>query len=295
MAFRNLGHEIVGACEIDKYARQVYARHFPGIRIWEDATKIQPEELPDFDILCGGFPCQAFSLAGRRLGFEDTRGTLFYEIARIAKQKRPRYLFLENVRGLLYHDEGRTLTTIIQVFYELGYDIEWQVINSKYFVPQNRERIFIIGHLGEQPSRQIFPIGEIGELDAGPCRTPQKKGQRIRGELVGAIDANYSKGGGSRTMIEQPKIQYHIRSDSQANRVYELDGIAPTLGTGHAMQRPNINQDRRIRSLTPLECERLQGFPDGYTDGLSDAQRYKCLGNAVTVPVIEFIAKEFSN
>ncbi|KKK58587.1 hypothetical protein LCGC14_3042940, partial [marine sediment metagenome] len=105
--------QCVGACEIDRYARQVYSRHFPKVKIWEDATKIKPEELPDFDILCAGFPCQTFSIAGKRLGFEESRGTLFFEIARIARQKRPRLLLLENVKGLLSHDNGKTFAEIL--------------------------------------------------------------------------------------------------------------------------------------------------------------------------------------
>ena len=126
LAAKRQGIEIIGACEIDKYARTVYARHFPGVKIYEDATKIKPEELPDFDILCAGFPCQAFSIAGKRLGFEESRGTLFFEIARIAKQKRPRLLLLENVKGLLSHDRGKTFANILATLDELGYDAEWQ-------------------------------------------------------------------------------------------------------------------------------------------------------------------------
>ena len=156
MAFQNLGHEIVGACEIDRYARTVYARHFPRVRIWEDATKIRPEELPDFDILVAGFPCQAFSVAGRRLGFEDTRGTLFFEIIRIAKQKRPKFILLENPDGLLFHDRGRTFTTILSTLDELGYDARWQVMDSKYFTSQVRKRIFIIATLREKTNTRRF-------------------------------------------------------------------------------------------------------------------------------------------
>lgn len=148
------GHECVGACEIDKYARQVYGRHFPDTRIWEDATKINPKEIPDFDILCAGFPCQPFSVAGRRLGFEDTRGTLFYEIIRIAKQKRPKFLFLENPDGLLFHDNGKTFTVILSTFDELGYDARWQVMDSKYFTSQVRKRIFIIATLREETNQR---------------------------------------------------------------------------------------------------------------------------------------------
>ena len=143
LAFRNKGHTIIGACEIDKYARSVYSRHFPGVRIYQDATKINPEKLKDFDCLCAGFPCQAFSIAGKRLGFEESRGTLFFEIIRIARIKKPKYMLLENVKGLLSHDNGKTIEVICRHLNEAGYFISYDIINSKKFVPQNRERIFI--------------------------------------------------------------------------------------------------------------------------------------------------------
>ena len=211
LAFKNQGHTIIGACEIDKYARSVYSRHFPGVRIYQDATKINPEELEDFDCLCAGFPCQAFSIAGKRLGFEESRGTLFFEIARIAKQKRPRFLLLENVKGLLSHDRGRTFAVILAALDELGYDAEWQVLNSKYFVPQNRERIFIIGYLRGEPRLEIFPIRENIKGNNSSRHKTQKDGSRVRDQItgsvqtsptngaatmiVGAIDANYHKRG----------------------------------------------------------------------------------------------------
>jgi DNA (cytosine-5)-methyltransferase 1 len=275
LALRNKGHEVVAACEIDQYARSVYARHFPGVTIHENACNIDPEQLPDFDGICAGFPCQAFSIAGNRLGFEESRGTLFFEIARIAKQKRPRLLLLENVKGLLSHDGGRTFAEILATLDELGYDAEWQVLNSKYFVPQNRERIFIIGHLRGTTRPKVFPVRESGEGNNGARPEAQGEGERVSSQYssslmsasgsgsrqyINTIDANYHKGG------SRPMIQHVHNSDSQANRIYDM-----------------------IRRLTPMECERLQGFPDGWTDTLSDTQRYKCMGNAVTVPVIEFI------
>lgn len=138
--------ECVGYSEIDKHAIRVYSHHWPRHRNYGDAFKINPSELPDFDLLVGGFPCQSFSIAGKRRGFEDTRGTLFYEICRIAKAKRPRLLLLENVKGLLNHDGGKTFAVILLALDELGYDVEWAVLNSKHFgVPQNRERVFIYG------------------------------------------------------------------------------------------------------------------------------------------------------
>ena len=153
------GFECVGYCEIDKYAKQAYEAMYDtgGELYFDDARKIVPEQLPDFDLLVGGFPCQSFSIAGARKGFSDTRGTLFFEIARIATVKKPKYLFLENVPGLLNHDSGRTFETIIHTLDELGYDVCWQVLNSKNFgVPQSRNRVFIIGYLRGQCAREVL-------------------------------------------------------------------------------------------------------------------------------------------
>lgn len=349
LALQRQGHTIIGACEIDKYAQSIYQKHFPGVPIHEDATKINPDDLPDFDIICAGFPCQAFSIAGKRRGFDDTRGSLFFEIARIAKQKQPRYLLLENVKGLLSHDKGETFRTILNTLDEIGYDAEWQVINSKYFVPQNRERVFIIGHLRGSGGRKVFPLGEIGKVDVCSCRETQEETQHTDVEISSALTANYYKGwGSSRTMIVlhqstsqtlsanggdfgiiEPNLKVLNCGASQGNRVYDVNGISQTLAscagggkTGlYYISQKNSNmkqryQERdntwtltnnggdfgikdgsRIRRLTPKECERLQGFPDNYTkygvndELISDTQRYKCIGNAVTVPVIQYILK----
>ena len=160
------GHKCVGYCEIDKYARLSYnAIHDTKGEIdYKDITEVTNEEFRKLrgkvDVICGGFLCQAFSIAGNQLGFEDARGTLFYEIARAAEQVKPRYLFLENVRNLLSHDKGKTFTRMLKILDELGYDAEWQVLNSKNFgVPQNRERVFIIGHLRGERTYRVFPIG----------------------------------------------------------------------------------------------------------------------------------------
>lgn len=328
MALERKGHQLVGACEIDQHARRIYERHFPKVRIYEDATTINPKELPDFDLLCGGFPCQAFSIAGKRLGFEESRGTLFFEIARIAREKRPRYLLLENVTGLLNHDKGRTFTEILSALDEIGYDAEWQVLNSKYFVPQNRERIFIIGHLRSESWKQVFPIGEYDTevkevskiinlggysqcnsvydtsglfptLSAGThgyaagniAVVKDHDKLRVTEDRSNCIDSNYWKGydnHGQRTMIAWSKS---TREHGVEERIKINE--ANTLNTGNGCSNQSTSNyvvdDLKIRMLTPLECERLQGFPDGWTEGLSDTQRYKCLGNAVTVPVVEYI------
>lgn len=153
------GFECVGYCEIDKYAKLAYEAMYDtgGELYFDDARKIVPEQLPDFDLLVGGFPCQSFSIAGARKGFDDTRGTLFFEIARIASVKKPKYLFLENVPGLLNHDSGRTFETIIRTLDELGYDVCWQVLNSKNFgVPQSRNRVYIIGYHRGQCAGEVL-------------------------------------------------------------------------------------------------------------------------------------------
>ncbi len=236
----------VGYSEIDKYATQIYDKHFKH-KNYGDITKINPEDLEDFDLLVGGFPCQAFSIAGKRGGFDDTRGTLFFEIARIIREKQPRLLLLENVKGLLSHDKGNTFTTIISTLDELGYDIQWQVLNSKNFgVPQNRERVFIIGHLRGTSRPEVFPIGESNKQLHEKC-------------------IQKSSGG-------SPQPEWRV-SDSEGAR-------RKILGSS------------KIRRLTPKECERLQGFPDDWTEGISDTQRYKCCGNAVTVNVIKEIIKK---
>ena len=156
------GFRCVGHCEIDKYANASYqAIYEPGKeeRYYPDATQIDPADLPDFDLLCGGFPCQAFSNAGRRRGFADARGTLFFEIARLAQAKRPAYLLLENVPGLLSHDKGKTFSVILSALDDLGYHVEWTVLNSKCFgVPQSRRRLFLIGYLDPRCAGKILPV-----------------------------------------------------------------------------------------------------------------------------------------
>lgn len=157
------GHECIGFCEIDRFARRSYkAIHDTRKEVeLHDITTVTTDTLKRMrrpDILAGGFPCQAFSYSGKRRGFSDTRGTLFFEIARFASVLQPRLLFLENVRGLLTHDRGHTFETILRVLDGLGYDVEWQVLNSKDYVPQSRERVYIIGHLRNSGSTQIFPF-----------------------------------------------------------------------------------------------------------------------------------------
>lgn len=193
------GHECVAFCEIDKFARESYKaiHNTEGETEYHDIRAISDEEFRKYrgqvDVICGGFPCQAFSQAGKRRGFEDTRGTLFFELARAAKQIQPRYLFFENVKGLLNHNEGKTFETILQTLDELGFDCEWQLCNSKDFgIPQNRERVFIVGHLRGSGGRAVFPI-------TGESRPIFQESREI--EIVGTTQSETSTSLGHRDVV----------------------------------------------------------------------------------------------
>ena len=309
---RRTSASCVGYSEIEKSAINIYQKHFPEQKNYGDIRKIKPKTLPDFDLLVGGFPCQSFSIAGKRLGFKDTRGTLFFEIARIIKQKRPRFLLLENVKGLLSHNKGKTFAVILSTLYELGYDVEWQVLNSKNFgVPQNRERVFIVGHLREKRRAKIFPVTETNK-ETNLSNTIRTGG---RGSLTKkhAWDLVQLAGGSQGYRVYDPK-GLSTTLASQAGGVGAKTGLyaIPVLTPDRINKRQNgrrvkgnnepsftlTAQDKhgvfdgiKIRRLTPVECERLQGFPDGWTAGISDTARYKCLGNAVTVNVVREIIR----
>jgi len=302
-----------GYSEIDKYAIEIYQRHFPEHKNYGDITKIKPSKLPNFDLLVGGFPCQAFSIAGKRKGFEDTRGTLFFDIVRILGSKKPKLFLLENVKGLLSHDNGSTFKVIIATLTKLGYDVQWQVLNSKNFgVPQNRERVFIVGHLRGTPRPKVFPIGSNSQADIVlPTLTTRYYGGQANGgyicnkpkQIIGGSQGNrvYDPKGISTTIASQAgglgaKTGLYAVDGLQAHQKTRKDGISPTLTQAAGMgggQTPIVwSKKIKIRRLTPMECERLQGFPDGWTEGVSDTQRYKCLGNAVTVNTVQAIVQK---
>ena len=162
IALERAGFKSIGFCDNDEYANKLYRAYFQNDKelFFDDVTTINTAELPDFDILCAGFPCQSFSIAGKRRGFEDTRGTMFFEVARILKDKTPKYFILENVKGLLSHDGGKTFQRILEILSDIGYSVQWQLLNSKFFgVPQNRERVYIVGCYGKECIGKIFPLG----------------------------------------------------------------------------------------------------------------------------------------
>ncbi len=223
------GFECVGHCEIDKHANQAYSAIYDikkEEKYFEDATKINPNDMPDIDLICAGFPCQSFSLAGKRGGFDDARGTLFFEIARIAAVKRPAYLFLENVPGLLSHDSGKTFATILGALSELGYDVCWQVLNSKDFgVPQARKRVYIIGYLRGKCAGEIFSFREANGKTTEQI-IPGREGNRIytpRG--VGITLTSNAGGFGGKTGLYDINLPIKVKTKQGYQLAYPGDSI----------------------------------------------------------------------
>lgn len=412
-ALDKLGGNCVFASEIDKFASKAYATLYGEDHLHGDVTKIDAKDVPDHDLLVGGFPCQSFSVAGKRGGFEDSRGTLFFEMARIAKEKQPKVFLAENVKGLVGHDKGRTLDTIVKTLNDIGYRVDFEVLNSKYFgVPQNRERIFIVAVREDLIPNEPWS----DESTKGQLVVPKGKRRLMKYKDLKSFNFNWPKQDEVTTRLRdilEPKVdeKYYLSEEKTAKlleqlegrtfkdsddcnmigrveginghdyikRVYSTEGMSPTVPTGaggnhepkiaeqqqfsdgsgishcldanytkgtspgdvgkgrrtHVIEqevRPVLTPDRlnkrqngrrfkedgeeaftltsidrhgvafgeypryRIRKLTPLECFRLQGFPDeahqALVDvGISDSQRYKMAGNAVTVNVIEAIGE----
>ena len=307
------GFKCVGHCEIDKYAEASY-RAIHDVRkeevFYTDAREIRPEELPEFELICAGFPCQSFSVAGRRAGFGDARGTLFFEIARLAEARRPKYLLLENVPGLLNHNRGQTFARILGTLSDLGYSIEWSVLNSKHFgVPQSRRRLFIICYLDPRCAGEILPVFVTGAKALIPVIRGRQGYNVYSAEGVAQTQTASTGGFGGKTGLyllikEATKSGYKEAtpedsvdlsfggSNTRRGRVGR--DIAHTLDCGST--QGIVERGGRIRRLMPRECLRLQGFAEDQIDRLlaitSDAQAYKQAGNCVTVNVIEAIGRK---
>ena len=318
------GFVCVGHCECDKYAERSYRALFDCKGEWyiEDARNADPATMPDFDLLCGGFPCQAFSLAGRRQGFGDPRGTLFFELARLAEARHPRYLLFENVPGLLSHDGGRTFAAILNALDRLGYGVEWQVLNSKDFgVPQSRRRVYIVGYLDDRCRGKILPFTyttaapAARRLGAGyPIKEATSKGYKLaypgdsidlgytttntrRGRVGHGIAHTLTTSGNMGTLEAPRPVRTPLVAEPWRNPQRARKPGAPMF-TLTTKDRHGIMQTGRIRRLTPRECLRLQGWTDDRIDKVlaiqSDNQVYKQAGNGVTVNVVEAIGRRLA-
>lgn len=289
LGFEKNGFETVFANDFDPYCKPTYDLNFDGSRlVVGDISEIASSEIPDFDILLGGFPCQPFSIAGYRRGFLDTgRGDLFFEIIRIIRDKKPKAVFLENVKNLKSHDDGRTFAIIVTALADLGYHVKHAVLNSMRYggVPQNRERIYIVGFRSKKHS----------DAFAFPDPIPLRIG--IADILERAVDKKYYYNGSPlfpalKAFVREPGVVYQWRRRYVRQN---KSGVCPTLtanmGTG-GHNVPLIRDRKGIRKLTPRECARLQGFPDSYQlpADMPNSRLYKQLGNSVTTTVIDRVA-----
>jgi DNA (cytosine-5)-methyltransferase 1 len=302
IAFESVGANCVFSSDIDKYACSTYKNNFGEFPL-SDITKINEKEIPNFDILCAGFPCQPFSIGGLRKGFQDTRGTLFFDIERIIREKRPRAFILENVKGLVNHDKGKTLNTIINKLADrvngdenlnkfkdcLDYDIHYKVINSKKFgVPQNRERIYIIGF--DKQTDFKFPTGNK-EKKLTEVIDYSLESNKISPILESNIETHLKN---HKRYSEVKDLEYLLAYEVRKSRcTFRFDNLSPTLtakmGTGGNNVPVLVNQKRK---LSTDECLKIQGYPKNFKIKPNYSQSYKQIGNSVSVPVIKALAKE---
>lgn len=317
------GHEILFQCEVEPWRREVLAKRFPRVLCYESIQEVGHEPLngrfryvgrerderdgnangsdsrhtgSNVDLLCGGFPCQDVSVAGRRKGLAGKRSGLFFEFARVARLIRPSWILLENVPGLLSSRRGRDFATVLGTLAKLGYGLAWRILDSRFFgVPQRRRRVFIVGTLIKRDSRaageraaQILAVGSRCEwhLEAGKKTGPNitgTLGARTHGRSVGCDEAAGNQLV-SETLLSRQRHDY----ESETFIIGPLGGGNDRIGR-RSEDDPNLVTVNGVRRLLPVECERLQGFDDGWTSGYSDSRRYAGVGDAVTVRVAEWI------
>ncbi len=293
IALESLGAKCVYSNEWDKFAQEVYRENF-GETPEGDITKVDESTIPDHDILCAGFPCQAFSISGKQRGFEDSRGTLFFDVARIVKCKKPRIVFMENVKNFAVHDDGKTLEVVQSTMEELGYSFSYRVLNAvDYGVPQKRERIYMVCFRDD-----------IGiEMFNFPAPFPLKK--HVEDFLLpeDEIKEKYYVNRPDTYMSEKVDDKYSdtpirlgiVNKGGQGERIYSTKGIAITLsayGGGVFSKTGGYLVNGRYRKLAPRECARIMGYPDSYIIAKNENQAYKQFGNSVVIDVLQYIAEE---
>jgi len=301
------GAEFVFASEKDKHASKVYKKHFGGDVLHGDITEIDESDVPRHDLMCGGFPCQDVSIAGKRAGLAGERTGLFFDLIRILREKKPKYLLLENVKGLLSSNGGWDFARILIELEDLGYSCQWEVLNTANFgCPQDRRRVFIAGHLttSRRSEFKVFPLRENEELH-NKSREDQEEVHEISTCLTAGGNDKWNGtylvhaltgGGHSGGLHSDMDVIVHSHASRSGDptpggtgQLSKADGKSYCLTTWNLQ---SIQIDSIFRRFTPIECERLMGFPDNWTAGISDTQRYKCLGNAVSPPVVQAIVEK---
>ena len=293
MAFQNLGGKCVFTSEWDKFSKITYDANFGEVP-FGDITKIDENEIPNHDVLLAGFPCQPFSIAGvskknslgRAHGFlDETQGTLFFDVARIIKHKRPKAFLLENVKNLVSHDKGNTFKVIKETLKDIGYNIHFKVLDGQHYVPQHRERIIIVGF-----DNDIFKGEEKFEFP----KTPNKKFQ-IKNILDSEIDSKYTLSDKLWNYLQEYAKKHKAKGNGFGFGLTNLDGVSRTMSARYYKDGAEIlipQEDKNPRRLTPRECARLQGFPDDFIIPVSDNQAYKQFGNSVVSPLMEAVGKQ---
>ncbi|MCK9428137.1 MAG: DNA (cytosine-5-)-methyltransferase [Acholeplasmataceae bacterium] len=285
IAFHNTNKvNFVFSSEFDSFAQKTYKANF-GEMPSGDITQISSSEIPDHDILIAGFPCQAFSQAGKQLGFEDTRGTLFFDIARILKEKRPKSFLLENVKNLVRHDKGKTFKVIKNTLLELGYSVHHKVLRARDFgVPQNRERIYIVG----------FDKNQISNYDSFKFPKPTYEPTKLGNILENDANEKYTISDKLWEGHQRRKAEHQNKGNGFGYTLFNADSeYTNTISARYYKDGSEIlieQKGKNPRKLTPREAARLQGFPENFIIPVSDTQAYKQFGNSVAVPVVEKIA-----
>lgn len=316
IGLHNVGGECVFASEWDSEARSTYTKNFreispllfnslgnPTDLFAGDITKVDPKNIPNHDILCAGFPCQPFSISGKQQGFNDTRGTLFFNVLEIVNEKKPKVIFLENVKHLIHHDKGNTFSVIKEELIKTGYKISWKVLNAKDFgLAQNRERIIIIGSqdkefdftkIEKSKNTTIRDIlDESGDFEyLGEKEYTILPKSQWKKQASGLIFCGY-RNKRVRTIGARPNTEHLSRVHKQPNRIYYIDGTHPTIPSQEPTGRFWIYDGEKVRKLTINECYKLQGFSDDFIIHDGKTASYNQVGNSVAVPMIEAIAKE---
>lgn len=290
LALEAVGAKCVFSCDKDRQARLTYEANFKEVPAG-DITKIEAGSIPDFNILCAGFPCQPFSIAGKQRGFKDTRGTLFFEIMRIVKAKKPEVIFLENVENLVRHDDGNTLRVILDTLEGLGYDVHYQVLNAAHYgVAQIRRRIYFVCFRKDLPAEFSFPEPTFKDVAVEDCLLP-------------AVDEKYYLDPGLFTIYKPDTFirqldtyrMGYIGTPGQGRHLYSIKGCSPTFvvsarGPCGSTEAYYIN--KRMRRLTPYEAKQILGFPDDFVFPVKEDRIYQQLGNSVAVPVVRMIAEK---
>lgn len=293
LAYQNQGGKCVFTSEWDSFAKKTYEANFGEVP-FGDITQISEKDIPDHDILLGGFPCQPFSIAGvskknslgKAHGFLDkTQGTLFFDVARIIKHKRPKAFMLENVKNLVSHDKGQTFKVIIGTLEELGYSIHYKILDGKFYVPQHRERIIIVGFDNEVfKAKEAFSFPEAKESNRTMSEILEKN-----------VDEKYTLSDKLWSYLQEHAKKHKAMGNGFGFGLTDLNGISRTISARYYKDGSEIlipQKDKNPRRLTPRECARLQGFPDNFIIPVSDNQAYKQFGNSVVTPLMQAVAKK---